>query len=165
MKWIFGLVALGLLAGLVYWQRGAVKSSYVNGLPQYTLLPGREFVFERDCYVFKQQDRSTDWPLVADHALVPSLPAAVERRNLGAEFPGVHLLDVIPTGTPIRIVSVRRDESRRTGTSITFEILFLDEPTREYARVDAFYLLDHAPEKEGLAPKFLEQYVVPRMRR
>jgi len=155
------IVALVLLAR---WQRNGVKSSYVNGLAPYSQLPNREFIFEQDCYIFKLKDRATDWPLVGTHAVVAELPVEVSDKNAGADLPGIHVLGTVRIGALFRLVSVRHDESWQ-GSSITFEILFLDEAARKYPRLDAFYLIDHSPEKEGAAPKFLESFVVPRDRK
>ncbi len=165
VKWI--LVAAGalLLAGFIYWQLTATKTAYVNGLPQYNRLPGREFVFERDCYVFKFKHHDTDWPLVGAHApgsllSVADLPAEVSPKYVGADLPAVRILDVVRVGDRFRIVSVRRDTNRR-GTKITFEILFADESTRPYPRVDAYWIMDHHPEQGGEAPSILPDYAVP----
>ena len=48
-KWFLVLALVVLGAAFSVWQRNAVKTSYVNGLAQYNKLPGREFIFERDC--------------------------------------------------------------------------------------------------------------------
>jgi hypothetical protein len=164
MKWFLAVLAVALIALVVGWQRNAVKSSYVNGLPAYSHLPNREFIFEQDCYIFKLKDQATDWPLVGTHANLPELPAEVSEKNVGLALPGVRILGTVSTGALVRLVSVRHDESRR-GSSYTFELLFLDEAERKYPRLDAFYLLDHTPEKAGAAPTFLESYVVPRVRK
>jgi hypothetical protein len=161
MKWILLLGCLAVLAVMVVAGRSGVKTAYVNGLPAYNQLPGREFILQQDCYVFKFKDRDTDWPLLADHATVAALPARVEEARVGTETDQVRILATARIGSLVRIVSVRRDEAR-TGTSVTFEVLFLDERDRPYPRVDAFHLLDHGPEKDGRAPAFLEAYVVPR---
>jgi hypothetical protein len=163
-KWILALVAAVVVGAFVMWQRNSVKSSYVNGLPEYNRLPNQQFLFESDCYVFKFKNRQTDWPLVGTRAVVPELPAEVDEKNLGANYPSVRLLDVVRAGAAFKLVSVRRDEGRN-GTHITFEILFLDEADRKYPRLDAFYLLDHTPEKNDAPPVFLERLVVPRVRK
>jgi hypothetical protein len=164
LKWIVGAIVLVALAvGFVRLQRNAVKTSYVNGLPLYTDLPGQEFIFERDCYVFEFRDRSSDWPLVGTHLTVPLLPAEVDPAKVGADLPGVRILGLARIGDRFRIVSVRRDESRQ-GTTITFEILFMDETARPYPRLDAYWIMDHAPEKRGRAPSILLTYAVPRVK-
>jgi hypothetical protein len=163
MKWFLIAAGVVLIAAFAFWQRGSVKSAYVNGLPQYSALPNREFILQKDCYIFKLKDRNTDFPLIADHALVPSLPETVDVKNVGADLPAVRILGVAQTGSILRLVSVRRDESRQ-GTSVTFEILFLDEATREYPRLDAFFVLDHSPEAKGAPPVFLDRYFVDRKR-
>lgn len=162
MKWFLGILVVAAIAAFVVVQRNAVKTSYVNGLPAYSALPNRQFLIERDCYIFKYKDRNTDWPLFADRALVPGLPAEVSEKNIGADLPDVRILDVVRSGARVKLVSVRRDESRH-GTTITFELLFLDEADRKYPRLDAAVVLDHSPEKNGAAPQFLESYVVPRV--
>lgn len=160
MKWLIAIVLTALLAWYVWHERHAVKSSYVNGLPQYNMLPGREYVFQRDCYIFKYKDRNTDWPLVGSAATVPGLPAEVTEKNVEAPLPDLRILDVVRTGARFRLVSVRRDESR-AGTHVTFEILFLDEADRKYPRLDAFPMLNHPADKDGGVPSIREDYAVP----
>ncbi len=162
-KWFLIAGGVTLIALFVIWQRGSVKTSYVNGLPQYTKLPGREFIFERDCYLFKLASHPTDYPLVAAHETVSELPVAVDDKLVGSSQPGVRLLDTVRTGTRFKIVSVRRDEGR-TRTDITFEILLLGETERKFPRLDAFFILDHSPEKTGEAPNVREDYAVARVR-
>lgn len=163
MKWILAAAAAIILAGLFYWQSRAEKVSYVNGLPAYTSLPGQEYFLEQDCYLFKFKKRNSDWPLIAARETVPALPEAVDAKNIGAELPDVRILDVIKSGTRFRVVSVRRTESR-TSSSISLEILLGDEVSFKYPRVDAYWILDHSPEKEGKAPRVMPDYAVPRFK-
>ena len=160
MKWLLAALAAVLIAGFVYLQLHSVKTTYVNGLPPYTTLPGLEYIVERDCYVFKFKDRNSDWPLLGTKDTVPDLPAEVLASNVGADFPAVRILDVIHVGDHFRIASVRRDESR-TGTTVTFEVLLQDEASRKYPRLDVFWILDHSPEKTGGAPRILSAFAVP----
>lgn len=162
-KWVLALGALALATVLVISQRNAVKSAYVNGLVPYNKLPGRQFVFERDCYIFKSASRPTDYPLVAANATVPALPAEVDGKLVGTSRPDVRILDVVRTGTRFKIVSVRRDQSR-TKTEITLEIYLLEENERTFPRLDAFFLLDHSPEETGGAPRLREDYAVALVR-
>jgi len=148
------------VAAFVYLQMHAVKTTYVNGLPPYTTLPGLEYIVERDCYVFKFKDHNTDWPLLGTQDSVPDLPAEVLASNVGADFPKVRILDVIHVGDHFRIASVRRDESR-TATTVTFEVLLQDEASRKYPRLDAYWIMDHSPEKTGAAPRILGAFAVP----
>ena len=163
MKWILAAAAAIAFVGFLYWQSRAEKVSYVNGLPAYSALPGREYFLEHDCYLFKFKRRNSDWPLIASRATVPELPESVDPRNIGAEFPQVRILDVVKAGTLFRIVSVRRTESPKS-TSISFEILLGDEVSFKYPRVDAFWMLDHSPEKDGKAPRVMPDYAAPRFR-
>ena len=128
-KWFIVTVAILLVAAFVYWQANSVKTSYVNGLPQYNQLPGREFIFQRDCYVFKLKKHDSVWPLVGANApgsvmSVPALPTEVSSMYVNGDLPAVRILDIVHTGDRFKIISVRRDESRR-GTQITFDILLL----------------------------------------
>jgi hypothetical protein len=163
MKWFLAAVGVAALAAFAYLQLHSVKVTYVNGLAPYTTIPGREYVVEHDCYVFKFKAHGSDWPFLGAHATVPDLPADFSAANVGADLPAVHILDVIHVGDHFRIVSVRRDVSR-TGTQITFEVLLSEEATRKYPRLDAYWIMDHAPEKTGAAPTILPDYAVP-MRR
>lgn len=162
-KWVLAIGAVVLVTVFVIFQRGAVKSSYVNGLVPYNKLPGRQFIFERDCYIFKMASRPTDYPLVAANVTVPALPAVVDEKLIGTNPPGVRLLDVVRTGTRFKIVSVRRDESR-TKTEVTFEIYLLEANERTFPRLDTFFLLDHAPEQSAGAPLIREDYAVAHVR-
>ena len=168
MKWILGTCALVLCAAFFLWQRDSVKVSYVNGLPQYNQLPGREFILQRDCFIFKLKDRSSVWPLIGANApdasaSVAELPMEVDEKWIGTETEGVRILDVARVGSRFKIVSVRREESRR-GTSISFEILFMDEAERRYPRLDAYWILDHTPELHGAAPFILPDYAAARVK-
>ncbi len=168
-KWILALLALAAIGFFVWSQRNSTKTAYVNGLPAYNTLPGREYIFERDCYIFKFKRRDTTFPLVGANApdlaiSVPELPADVTPANLGRDFPDVRILDLVRTGDRVRLVSVRRDESHGHAT-ITYELLFTDEAQRRYPRIDAFYLLDHSPEAQGAAPHLLEGYLVERVKK
>jgi hypothetical protein len=165
-KWLLVTAAAVLLAGFIYWQANSVKTTYVNGLPQYTRLPGREFIFERDCYIFKLKGHDTVWPLVGANVpraavSVPELPAEVSPRFIGADLPAVRILDIAHTGDRFRIVSVRRDVSRR-ATQITFEIVFLNVDRRLYPRLDAYWIMDHTPEQRDEAPAIMPDYAVER---
>jgi hypothetical protein len=161
MKWLLALVVAALLLGFVYFERHSVKTTYVNGLTPYTNLPGREFILERDCYIFKFKSKDSSWPLFASNATVPELPAEINDANIGADFPEVRILGVLRVGDLFRIVSVRRDESR-AGTFVSFEVLLADESSRKYPRLDAYWIMDHSPEKNGAAPAIMTAYAVPR---
>ena len=160
-KWTLAFLVLALVVAFYLWRRDAVRISYVNGLAAYTSLPGKEYILERDCYIFKFKSRQPDWPYLASHLSVPDLPETVEEKNIGIALPNVDILDVARTGSHFKIVSVRRDESR-TKVSITFEVLFTNENEREYARVDLYWMLDHTPEQKGLAPTLINGYAVER---
>jgi hypothetical protein len=160
MKWLIAAAAAALIAVFVYLQLHSVKTSYINGLAPYTKLPGRGFILEQDCYIFKFKARDSDWPLIGSHEAVPELPEKVTAANIGADFPAVRILGVLGVGEHFRIASVRRDESR-SGTTITFEIALPDEASRKYPRLDAFWIMDHTPEKNGGAPWILAHFAVP----
>ena len=162
MKWFIAVILVGAVATGVYLQRTHLKSTYVNGVVPYNTLLNREYVLEQDCYLFKLTDRDTSWPLIGDHTLVAALPAEVTEKNIGAQLPGVRILDVVRLGTRFKIVSVRRDESH-DGVNVTFEILLLTSEERPYPRVDAFWLLAHPPETSGRAPAFLPRFAVEHM--
>ena len=85
-------------------------------------------------------------------------------KNIGRELPEAHILDVVRTGSRFKIASVRRD-IKGSKTSITFEILFLDEHERRYARVDAYWIIDHSHDNQDQAPSILETYAVPRVKK
>jgi hypothetical protein len=160
MKWILAALAVAVVAAVAYLQFNSVKTTYVNGLAPYTALPGREFIVERECYVFKFKSHDTDWPLLGSREVVPDLPAEVAASNIGADLHAVRILDVIHVGDHFRIASVRRDTGR-SGTKVTFEVLLSDEATRKYPRLDTYWIMDHSPEKDGGAPTLLPDYAVP----
>lgn len=164
-KWVpLGALAAVLIALFVYSQLNAVKVSYVNGLPEYEHLPGREYIFQRDCYLFNFKRAPADWPLVGANVpgsamSVPELPAEVSPRYVGADLPAVRIIDLVRIGDRARITSVRREESRH-GTKISFLLLFSNEAERRYPRMDAYWIMDHTPEARGEAPFILPDYAV-----
>jgi hypothetical protein len=160
MKWLLAVVATLAVTAIVYLRLHSTKTSYVNGLQPYVNLPNREFILEKDCYIFKFKSADTSWPLLGTNLTVPELPADVVPANVGADFPEVRILDVVRTGDRFRIASVRRDETK-TKTTITFEVVLVDESTRKFPRVDAFYILDHSPENAGMAPNILPEVAIP----
>jgi hypothetical protein len=163
MKWLWFAVVLALFASLIVWQKHTVKTAYVNGLPAYRDLPNHEYVFEKECYIFKSKDHPSDWPLVGNHAVFAALPAEVTSTNVGADLPTVRILGLAHVGERFKLVSVRREISSK-GQTISFEIMFLDEASHPYARLDAFWIMDHAPEAQGLAPSLRPDFAVPSTR-
>jgi hypothetical protein len=83
----------------------------------------------------------------------------VSASHVGEDLPDVRILDVLHVGDHFKLVSVRKDESR-TKTIITFEVLLADENTRKFPRLDAYWVLDHAPEATGKPPQFITDYAV-----
>jgi hypothetical protein len=160
MKWFMVAAAIALMAAFAYFQLNSVKTTYVNGLAPYTTLPGRDYIVEHDCYVFKFKDQGTDWPLLGSRETVPDLPADVNASSIGADLTKIRVLDVIHVGDHFRLASVRRDVSR-AGTKVTFEVLLADESTRKYPRLDTYWIMDHSAEASGGAPTFLPAYAVP----
>jgi hypothetical protein len=159
MKWLLAAVVAVALGAMIFLRLHSTKTTYVNGLAPYTKLPNREFVLEKDCYIFKFKATDSSWPLLGSHETVPSLPADVAAAHVGQDLADVRILDVLRTGDHFRIVSVRRDE-RREGTTVTFEVLLADENSRKFPRLDAFWIMDHAPEGQGLAPQILPSFAV-----
>jgi hypothetical protein len=165
MKWRFTIVIAAVVAGLafgwVHWQRNSVKNMYVNGLPPYNHLRGLLYIVEQDCYIFEFKSGEAMYPLLGSHMTVPDLPAEVKESNVGGDFPNVRILGVIRTGDGFHIASVRQDVSR-AGTSISFEIVLDNESSRAYYKLDAYWMMDHSPEKVGAAPVFMPAYAVQR---
>lgn len=164
-KWILAVVCALLIGVFIYWQANSVKEVYVNGLAPYEKLPGREFIVTRDCYIFKFKHHDSDYPLLGANdpgapMTVPALPREVSAKYVGANLPEVRILGVVHIGARFFIASVRRDTSRR-GTTVTFEVLFSNRNRREFPRVDAYWIMDHNPEKHGKAPTILPEYAVP----
>ena len=160
-RWILGGVLAAIICLIVVLTRGSTKTSYVNGLAPYSEIPGREYIFQRDCYIFGFKATSSDWPFVGSRLTVPELPSDVDAKNVGASFANVRILDTVTTGTRFRIASVRRDQKGPKAT-ITYEILIGEEGARKYYRVDAFWMLDDPAERPGTAPKIMADYAVPR---
>jgi hypothetical protein len=159
MKWVLIAALACLVAAYAFWQRNAVKTSYVNGLAPYTNLPGRDYILQQDCYIFKLKHRSSDWPFLGTHAVAPELPEAVRDSLVGTETEGARILGVLKVGDHFKVVSVRRDQSR-TQTVISFEVILADESTRRYPRLDAYWIMDHSGDNQGLPPSILPAYAV-----
>ncbi|HEX7632675.1 MAG TPA: hypothetical protein VF388_11110 [Lacunisphaera sp.] len=143
IKWLLSATLVVLAVAGIWWQMNTTKIAYVNGLEAYAHMPNQEYVLEVDCYTFAWRHKhiATAWPLLGVNApgvtsAVAELPREVDRKNLGKEFPDVRLMDVIPKGTHFRILSVRHESSRRDGIFVSYEITFLDDVERPYARTD-----------------------------
>jgi hypothetical protein len=168
MKWIIPVAGAAVIGWFVWFQVNATKISYVNGLPPYDVMPGREFILQRDCYVFNwRRDPAKGFPLLGAHAPgtrshVADLPSDSSPTRRGQELPALRILDLIPKGTRLLLTSVRREESRRTGILITYEAKFLDEVDRPYQKVDLRpFLLPAAPGSDvpGLDPEILVPWI------
>ena len=159
-RWILGGALAALLAFVIIYPSTATKTSYVNGLPPYSELPGREYIFERDCYIFKFKDSTSDWPYVGAKVTVPGLPEQVDSKFVGTDVPNISIVDTVTTGMRFKIVSVRREQKGKQ-TKISYEILFLDEAAHKYPRLDSTWLQDHTVEVPGAVPKILVDYAVP----
>jgi hypothetical protein len=159
MKWALAAVVIAFAGFMVFLRLTTTKTTYVNGLQPYTSLPGREFILEHECYIFKFKSPNTDWPLIGANDTVRDLPAEVKASNIGMDLPNIRILDVLHVGDHFHIVSVRRDEAPKK-TTITFEILLQDEASRKFPRLDAFWILDHSPEAQGGAPRVMTSYAV-----
>jgi hypothetical protein len=141
-KWIIALGGALLFGWFLWFQMNTTKISYVNGLAPYDVMPGREYILQHDSYVFAWKKNPTSgFPLLGANApsvrtSVSALPANSSRDNIGREFAEVRIVDLIPRGTRLLVTSVRREQSRRAGTVITYEAKLLDEVDRAYQKVD-----------------------------
>jgi hypothetical protein len=142
MKWLIAIAGAALLGWFIWFQVNTTKISYVNGLAPYDVVPGREYILQHDCFVYSDRAQPTSgFPLLGTNhrdarTRVAALPEAATPELRGRELPGVRILDVIPRGTRFLITSVRREQSRRAGTVISYEAKFLDGLERAYQKVD-----------------------------
>ncbi len=172
MKWLFITGSLIVAALALNWQLNTTKIAYVNGLDEYAHLPNQEFILVKDCYVFAwRQSIATAYPLLGTNvdgapSSVAALPREVSTAALRAhaDDPVVRLMDVVPQGTRFRLLSVRREESRRHGAVISYEIKFLDDVDRPYQRVDIRPIL-LVTAKPGDAPQIDPNVAVPWIKR
>ncbi|HEX2101699.1 MAG TPA: hypothetical protein VHF69_13585 [Candidatus Synoicihabitans sp.] len=162
-KWILIVMAIVGAGAFVYQQRNATKVSYVNGLAAYNRLPNQEYIFQRDCYIFKLRDMESAYPYVGTREIVPALPEKVEPALVGKTVGDARILDVVRVGDRFRIVSVRREKSRKSSF-VTFEILLENEAARKYPRLDAYFILQHPADGEETAPQVLETFAVRRVK-
>lgn len=172
MKWLLAVLAFTLVGLGVWWQLNTTKISYVNGLEPYAHLPNQEYILTKDCYVFAwRQPIATAYPLLGVNApevatRLPALPREVSSESLrrNSKDSAVRLMDIIPQGTRFRLLSVRREESRRAGTVISYEIKLLDDVDRPYQRVDIRPILLPV-RKPGQPPELDPQVAVPWIKR
>lgn len=165
------LIALGVVlvtCTAIYLISTSGKRSYINGLPEYVALAGREFIFERPCYIFKSRTHESQYPLVGANVpnlpvSVSSLPVEVSDKHIGEKNDSVKILATVRVGDRFKIVSVRRDDSR-SSFRISFEILFADEADRPYPRLDAYFIMDHTGEMEGKPVSILSEFAVQKPR-
>jgi hypothetical protein len=170
-KWIIALVCVAAAGWFLWFQYNTTKISYVNGVPPYDVMPNREYVLQADCYVFAWLDHGksgTAFPLLGVNlpgarTSLDALPREVSTALVGKPQPLVRLMDAIPKGSRFRLLSVRREQSRQLGTVISYEIKFLDEVDRPYARVDVRPIL--LPASPGGLPQFDDAIAVPWIKR
>jgi hypothetical protein len=142
MKWLIALVGAALVGWFVWFQINTTKISYVNGLAPYDVVPGREYILQHDCFVYADRvNPTTGFPLLGTshrgvRTRVAALPEKIQEDLRGQSLPGVRIVDIIPRGTRILITSVRREQSRRAGTVISYEAKFTDGIERAYQKVD-----------------------------
>ena len=146
-KWLLA-VGCAILAGWFIWfQVNATKISYVNGLAPYDVMPGREYILQHDACVFAWRENPTaGFPLLGvNHpdvrTSVAALPLNPAPKHINQGVSAARVMDVIPRGTRLLLTSVRREQSRQTGTLITYEAKFLDGVDRPYQKVDLRPLL------------------------
>lgn len=166
MKWLIAAAGAGLVVWFAWFQINTTKISYVNGLSPYDVVPGREYILQQDCFVFADRVNPTSgFPLLGTNhrsarTRVAALPekAAPDLRNqdLGA----VRILEIVPRGTRFLITSVRREQSRRAGTVISYEAKFMDGVERAFQKVDLRPLL-LATGSDGQVPAVDETIAVP----
>lgn len=142
MKWFIAIVGAALVGWFIWFQVNTTKISYVNGLAPYDVVPGREYILQQDCFVFADREHpTTGFPLLGTNhrdarTRVATLPETATADARGQQLPGIRILDVIPRGTRFLITSVRREQSRRAGTVISYEAKFTDNVERAYQKVD-----------------------------
>lgn len=142
MKWLIAIVGAALGGWFIWFQVNATKISYVNGLAPYDVVPGREYILQQDCFVFADREHPTSgFPLLGTNhrdarTRVTALPEIATPDARGKALASVRILDLIPRGTRFLITSVRREQSRRAGTLITYEAKFADNIERAYQKVD-----------------------------
>lgn len=170
LKWITAVAFAACLGWFAWFQLNTTKISYVNGLAPYDVMPGRDYILQHDCYVFAwHKSIATAYPLLgvnhpAVRTSVSALPREVSASLVGTAQPLVRLMNVIPRGTRFKVLSVRREQSRRTGTFISYEIKFLDEVDRPYQRIDIRPILLPAATPGGV-PDIDETVAVPWIKR
>jgi hypothetical protein len=170
MKWIIPVVGAALIGWFVWFQANSTKISYVNGVPPYDVMPGREYILQTDCYVFAWvRNPTSGFPLLGTNlASAPTRVTALPTDNSAAyrekQVGDVRILDLIPRGTRLVLTSVRREESRGAGTVITYEAKFLDDVDRPYAKVDLRPILLPVS-RPGDIPGFDDTVVVPWIKR
>jgi len=169
-KWLLALGCAILTAWFFWFQINATKISYVNGLAPYDVMPGREYILQHDACVFAwRQNPTAGFPLLGVHhpdvrTSVAALPLNPVTKHINQEGPVVRVMDVIPRGTRLLLTSVRREQSRRTGTLITYEAKFLDGVDRPYQKVDLRPLLLPMPSPDAV-PEVDATALVPWVKR
>lgn len=159
--WALGVIAAAAFLWLLFGPTGGVKRSYINGLEHFNQMPNREYILQRDAYVFKDDRRDSAYPYLATAAEYPGLPVVVSADQVGAKIGSVRILDTVKVGDRFRLVSVRLDETKNFA-EITYEILLENDATRAYPRLDALFLLDPNHTDLTRPPPFLPRLVAER---
>lgn len=170
IKWLIAIGGTVLIGWFIWFQLNATKISYVNGLAPYDVMPGREYILQHDACVFAWRENPTaGFPLLGvNHpdvrTSIAALPFNPARNHIDQGGTTARVMDVIPRGTRLLLTSVRREQSRRTGTLITYEAKFLDGVERPYQKVDLRPLLIAGPTPEAV-PEVDATALVPWVKR
>jgi hypothetical protein len=110
MKKLLPVPLLGLIA-LIMLVTGCGKTISVAGNPQYSAMIGKEYILQRDCYVFRWLDERkmlelSPVGLDVDDGEIPR-NEGIDFGLIGKELARVEIVDALPKNTTVKVVDVK----------------------------------------------------------
>ena len=127
--------------------------------PEYAGMIGKEYVLQRDCYIFRFSDDKKVLHLSPVGADTPGLGTIqpsenIDVRLIGKKFANFEILGELPKQTVVKIVAVKRVVKFEieyyqifvgtdiNGTQRTYEAMFLQEEKYTGARFDPRFIVE-----------------------
>lgn len=141
MKWIVILLVLLISC--------SEEVEYLNKVDPYSAYINREIELIRDCYLINALDSSNQskYPQITCNSGIPGasdnrVPKNVSYEMIGETIGSIKVLDVIPRGSRLRVINVRKS-SNIEMTYLYYEIgLIVDGEIKQM--IDAIRILDRS---------------------
>jgi hypothetical protein len=139
-----------LVAGFFTFNAGCTREKYIDKNDPLWDLVGAEYELITDCYVVEYHDPNVDLkgPMITCNINKPGigspeLPLEVKKENIGRVYDSIKIIGIIPKGTQLKIIAIKRLISSEVRIWI-FEVA-LTAPVKDQAvgqKYDVLWLLN-----------------------